>query len=105
MQFRNPDNILTYFLLCLAGTWSGHKLAYEFAEGARGTLITALRRSRLLDNRPSAKVDIERFQREGMTLTEATWTAWIETEKRKRLGLCIYVSYFSTAHVDTADGS
>lgn len=49
---------------------------------------------RLLDCRPSAKGDIERFQREGLTLTEATWTAWIETEKRKRLGLCIYVRCF-----------
>lgn len=84
---------MTYFLLCLAGTWSGHKLAYEFAEGSRGILITALRRSRLLDCRPSAKVDAERFQREGKSPIEASWLSWAETEKKKRLGLSIYVSY------------
>ncbi|KAF4628310.1 hypothetical protein G7Y89_g9842 [Cudoniella acicularis] len=57
---RITDNILIYFLLCLAGTWSGSKQAYEFAEGGRGILITALRRSRILDCRPSARVDVAR---------------------------------------------
>lgn len=89
--FRSSDNILTYFLLCLCGTWSGHKQAYEFAEGGRGILITALRRLRLLDCRPSAKVDAERFQREGLSPVEASWMAWKETEKKRRLGLSIYM--------------
>ncbi|PBP27802.1 C2H2 type zinc finger domain protein [Diplocarpon rosae] len=88
---RSIDNLLTYFLLCLAGTWSGSKHSYEFAEGGRGILVTAARRSRLLDNRPVASVDIGPYQRPGRTQMEAVWLAWIETEKRKRLGLSIYI--------------
>ncbi|CAL3973322.1 unnamed protein product [Diplocarpon coronariae] len=88
---RSIENILTYFLLCLAGTWSGSKHAYEFAEGGRGILVTAARRSRLLDNRPVASIDIEPYQRPGRTQIEAVWFSWIETEKRKRLGLSIYI--------------
>ncbi|TVY67435.1 Zinc finger protein [Lachnellula suecica] len=90
-SLRSVDNIFTYFLLCLAGTWSGHKQAYEFAEGGRGILITALRRARLLDCRPSAKVHMDGFLRQGMSPVEASWLSWVETEKRKRLGLSIYV--------------
>jgi len=37
-------------------------------------------------------MNVERFQRPGVSHIEATWLAWIETEKRKRLGLSIYVS-------------
>ena len=91
-QLRSIDNILTFFLLCLAGTWSGSKQFYEFAEGGRGILVTACRRARLLDCRPSARVDIEQFRRQGISHMQAAWSAWIETEKRKRLGLSIYVS-------------
>ncbi|KAF8849640.1 hypothetical protein BDZ45DRAFT_662909 [Acephala macrosclerotiorum] len=86
---RCVDNILTYFLLCLAGTWSGSKHSYEFAEGGRGILVTACRRSRLLDCRHSAR--IEPNQRSGRSPMDAAWLAWIETEKRKRLGLSIYI--------------
>lgn len=89
LQLRSVDNILTYFLLCLAGTWSGSKHSYEFAEGGRGILVTACRRSRLLDCRPSARIEPE--QRSGRSQLDASWLAWIETEKRKRLGLSIYV--------------
>jgi len=64
---------------------------YEFAEGARGILITACRRCRLLDHRPSARVEPKIFQQQGHEPLEALWLAWIETEKRKRLGLSIYV--------------
>ncbi|KAH8656564.1 fungal-specific transcription factor domain-containing protein [Tricladium varicosporioides] len=88
---RITDNILTYFLLCLAGTWSGSKQAYEFAEGGRGTLITALRRSRILDCRPSARIEVARYQSSNMSQLHAIWLAWAETEKRKRLGLSIYI--------------
>lgn len=91
-QLRTINNVLTYFLLCLAGTWSGSKHSYEFAEGARGILITACRRNRLLDCRPVARVDIETYQKPGRSHLEAIWLAWAETEKRKRLGLSIYVS-------------
>lgn len=90
---RSIDNILTYFLLCLAGTWSGSKHAYEFAEGGRGILVTACRRSRLLDCRPTSRVDMERYQRPGTSNLDATWLAWVDSEKRKRLGLAIYVSW------------
>jgi hypothetical protein len=83
---------MTTFLLCLAGTWSGSKRAYEFAEGGRGTLITACRRARLLDCRPSSRLSHEQFQRPGLSQLDAVWLAWVETEKRKRLGLCVYVS-------------
>lgn len=81
---RSIDNILTLFLFCLSGAWSGNKQLYEFAEGGRGMLVTACRRSRLLDCRPAAKVQNER--------TDAKWLAWVESEKQKRLGLSIYVS-------------
>ena len=91
-QLRSVNNILTFFLLCLAGTWSGSKQFYEFAEGSRGILVTAVRRSRLLDCRPSARIDVEQFQGRGISQTQAAWLAWVETEKRKRLGLSIYVS-------------
>ena len=76
----------------MAGTWSGSKHSYEFAEGGRGILVTACRRSRLLDCRPSASVEIQTYLRPGVSQLEATWLAWAETEKRKRLGLSIYVS-------------
>ncbi|RDW84516.1 hypothetical protein BP6252_02106 [Coleophoma cylindrospora] len=82
-HMRNIDNILTLFLLCLGGAWSGNKQLYEFAEGGRGMLITACRRSRLLDCRPAPSVQNER--------TGTKWLAWVETEKRKRLGLSIYI--------------
>ncbi|KAE9364876.1 hypothetical protein N431DRAFT_431620 [Stipitochalara longipes BDJ] len=88
---RSVDNVLTYFLLCLAGTWSGSKNSYEFAEGGRGILVTACRRCRLLDCRPSASVEIESHVRPGVTQLDAAWLAWVETEKRKRLGLSIYI--------------
>lgn len=91
-QLRDVDNILIFFLFCLAGTWSGSKQFYEFAEGGRGILVTACRRSRLLDCRPSARVEIGRFLQPGISHMQAAWLAWVETEKRKRLGLSIYVS-------------
>lgn len=80
---------MTYFLLCLAGTWSGSKHSYEFAEGGRGILVTACRRSRLLDCRPTSRVEPD--QRSDRSSLASNWMAWIETEKRKRLGLSIYV--------------
>ncbi|KAH1583282.1 hypothetical protein KXX17_000169 [Aspergillus fumigatus] len=71
---RSVENILTLLFLCVSGVWSGHKSAFEFAEGARGILVTACRATRpmrvkLLD----------------------TWTSWIQLEQRKRLGLAIYM--------------
>jgi hypothetical protein len=92
LQLRVPENTLTFCLLCLAGTWSGSKHGYAFAEAARGIIVTACRRGRLLDCRPSSKIPSERYERPGISKIQATWLAWIETEKRKRLGLSIYVS-------------
>lgn len=80
---------MTYFLLCLAGTWSGSKHSYEFAEGGRGILVTACRRSRLLDCRPAPRGEEQNPTR---SQYDSGWMSWIETEKRKRLGLSIYVS-------------
>jgi hypothetical protein len=62
--------------------------------------VTACRRSRLLDCRPSARVEIERFQRPGLSQMQAAWLAWVETEKRKRLGLSIYVSSMFFSPID-----
>lgn len=45
-----------------------------------------------MDCRPAAKVDVKHFQRPGISQLDAFWLAWAETEKRKRLGLSIYVS-------------
>lgn len=88
---RLPENTLTFCLLCLAGTWSGSKQGYAFAEAARGIMVTACRRGRLLDCRSSSKIPAERYFRPGVSKIQATWLAWIETEKRKRLGLSIYI--------------
>ncbi|KAL5313528.1 hypothetical protein ACEPPN_017948 [Leptodophora sp. 'Broadleaf-Isolate-01'] len=88
---RSIDNVLTYFLLCLAGTWSGSKHSYEFAEGGRGILVTACRRARLLDCRPVSRVEIDPYLQPGRSHLEAVWLAWIETERRKRLGMSIYI--------------
>lgn len=85
---RTVDNIFTFLLLCLCGTWSGDKQAYEFAEGSRGILVTASRRCRLMDCRPNRLIPTLRQ----FTMLEAAWRSWIEAERRKRLGLSIYVS-------------
>jgi len=37
-------------------------------------------------------VEIDSYLRPGVAPLEATWLAWAETEKRKRLGFSIYVS-------------
>jgi hypothetical protein len=86
-QLRTVDNLFTFLLLCHAGTWSGHKQAYEFAEGARGIIVTAGRRNRFLDGRPvPLKADMH-----GVDNLKARWFEWIEIERR-RLGMAIYVS-------------
>ena len=90
LQLRSLDSILTYFLLCLAGTWSMSKESYEFAEGSRGVLITACRRMRLLDCRPSS-FDTSKFRNSPFGLEETKWLAWIDNEKSKRLGLSVYM--------------
>jgi hypothetical protein len=72
--------------------WSGNKDAYERAEGDRGILIVACRRCRLLDCRP---IDVayppNRSLFDERRMNEV-WTRWITAEKRKRLGLSVYVS-------------
>jgi hypothetical protein len=90
-QLRSIDNMLTYFLLCLDETWSGSRQSYDAAGGGRGILVTACRRMRLLDCRPCGRHDTGRFQQAGPGTQAATWLAWAEMEKRKRLGLSIYV--------------
>lgn len=84
---RSVENILTFMLLCVTGTWSGDKQAYEFAEGSRGILVTASRRCRLMDCRPNR---ITPLLKQNTTL-EDVWLAWIESERKKRLGLAIYL--------------
>ncbi|RKF65362.1 hypothetical protein OnM2_009017 [Erysiphe neolycopersici] len=84
------DNILAYFLLCLSGTWSGCKQAYQFSEGGRGILVTACRRARLLDGRPRAQERPHHGSNKGSLGSK--WRFWIESEKRRRLGCSIYAS-------------
>lgn len=64
---------------------------FEFAEGVRGILITASRRARLLDCRPASRVNLGSTSLPTNSPGEVEWFSWIETEKRKRLGLSIYV--------------
>jgi hypothetical protein len=83
---------MTTFLLCLAGTWSGSKQAYEFAEGGRGPLITACRRARLLDCRPSSNMPFEDFQRPGSSQLDAIWLASLRIcMSSQRIILCAAV--------------
>jgi len=36
-------------------------------------------------------VEVEAYQRPGVSPLQAVWLAWVETEKRKRLGLSVYI--------------
>ncbi|GFF40321.1 hypothetical protein IFM58399_05887 [Aspergillus lentulus] len=90
-QLRSVANILTLLFLCVSGAWSGHKSAFEFAEGARGILVTACRRCRLLDCRPKPLVTDAGATRPMRVKLLDTWMAWIELEQRKRLGLAIHM--------------
>ncbi|KAL3455812.1 fungal-specific transcription factor domain-containing protein [Aspergillus heterothallicus] len=87
---RETDNILTLLFLCVSAAWCGHKFAFEFAEGARGILVTACRRSRLLDCRlrPSADGETARSMRGRI---HQAWEFWTRSEQRKRLGLSIHM--------------
>ncbi|KAJ8071130.1 hypothetical protein OCU04_001470 [Sclerotinia nivalis] len=90
-HLRILDNIFTLFNLLLAGAWGGSKKMFEFAEGVRGILITASRRARLLDCRPISRVQLDPSSLPRNSPQEIEWFSWIETEKRKRLGLSIYI--------------
>ncbi|KAI9647620.1 hypothetical protein NHQ30_004005 [Ciborinia camelliae] len=90
-HLRILDNIFTLFNLLLAGAWVGSKKMFEFAEGVRGILITAGRRARLLDCRPISRVHLDPSSLPRNTPQEIEWFSWIETERRKRLGLSIYI--------------
>ncbi|KAF4217217.1 hypothetical protein CNMCM5878_006461 [Aspergillus fumigatiaffinis] len=91
LQLRSVENILTLLFLCVSGAWSGHKSAFEFAEGARGILVTACRRCRLLDCRPKPLVTDAGATRPVRAKLLDTWMAWIELEQPKRLGLAIHM--------------
>jgi hypothetical protein len=93
------DNIYSLLNLCLAGAWSGDKIMFEFAEGVRGILVSSSRRARLLDCRPISRVQLDPNTLPRNSPQEIEWLSWIETEKRKRLGLAIYVC---TAHPSLA---
>ncbi|KAL2811877.1 fungal-specific transcription factor domain-containing protein [Aspergillus granulosus] len=86
---RETDNILTLLFLCVAAAWCGHKFAFEFAEGARGILVTACRRCKLLDCRQKLPLsgDAPQSMRARLHLS---WQSWINMEQRKRLGLSIH---------------
>ncbi|KAL4748227.1 fungal-specific transcription factor domain-containing protein [Aspergillus terricola var. indicus] len=88
---RETDNILTLLFLCVSAAWSGHKFAFEFAEGARGILVTACRRCRLLDCRLKPSPDAETSPSMRARLHQS-WQSWIRTEQRKRLALSIYAN-------------
>ncbi|KAL4976294.1 fungal-specific transcription factor domain-containing protein [Aspergillus desertorum] len=86
---REINNILTLLFLCVSAAWSGHKFAFEFAEGARGILVTACRRCRLLDCRLKPSPNAETVPSMRARLHQL-WQSWISTEQRKRLALSIY---------------
>ncbi|CAD6443402.1 9c00934b-a060-4ffd-be6f-0b6ba9a40e9b [Sclerotinia trifoliorum] len=90
-HLRILDNIFSLFNLLVAGAWGGSKKMFEFAEGVRGILITASRRARLLDCRPISRVQLDPSSLPRSSPQEIEWFSWIETEKRKRLGLSIYI--------------
>ncbi|GAM43400.1 C2H2 type zinc finger domain protein [Talaromyces pinophilus] len=85
------DNILTLLFLCLSGAWCGHKAAFEFAEGARGILVTASRRCKLLDCRPKPLLSDTQQPRNMRTRLNDSWRSWVKLEQRKRLGLSIFM--------------
>ncbi|PQE21779.1 hypothetical protein CJF30_00010990 [Rutstroemia sp. NJR-2017a BBW] len=89
-HLRVIDNIYSLLNLCLAGAWSGDKIMFEFAEGVRGILVSSSRRARLLDCRPISRVQLDPDTLPRHSPQEIEWLSWIETEKRKRLGLAIY---------------
>jgi hypothetical protein len=72
--------------------WIGQKMAYERAEGDRGELVVSCRRYQLLDCRVKQQNTSQPPSRRGRKRIEEAWVEWIDTEQRKRLGLCIYVS-------------
>jgi hypothetical protein len=72
--------------------WVGQKLAYERAEGDRGELVVSCRRFQLLDCRMKHQHASRTPSRRNRKRIEEAWMEWIDTEQRKRLGLCIYVS-------------
>ena len=82
------DNIFGLLLVCIAGTWSSDRESYEFAEGFRGVLVTTSRRCRLLDCRPNPR---ENENYKNLRVLDQIWYSWVDVERRKRLGLAIYV--------------
>lgn len=84
---------MTLLFLCISGAWCGHKIAFEFAEGARGILVTASRRCKLLDCRPKPLLSDMQQPRSMRTRLNDSWKNWVKLEQRKRLGLCIFVRF------------
>lgn len=87
-QLDDFDHIFALTLLTLTATWSGRSEMYRRVEADRGTLVFACRSSRLLDNRykaPSADTVALIPDR------DRAWRQWIHAERRKRLGLMIYL--------------
>ena len=85
------EHILTLFLLSLVAIWSGHLEAYRRAEMDRGVLVSACRRSGLLDCRSGVHQNQKTMPKYGQESLNSSWIQWIEMETRRRLGLSIYI--------------
>lgn len=72
--------------------WLGHKTAYERAEGDRGELTVYCQRGQLLDCRRKKTSASQSSSGQKRKSASGTWMEWAQDEKRKRLGLSIYVS-------------
>lgn len=90
-QLKKTEHILTLFLLSMTATWSGHTKAYQSAETDRGVLVSACRRSHLLDCLRGRRHDRKLTAIYGQEKLYQSWLGWIEMERRKRLGISIYI--------------
>ena len=82
------------FLCTMSATWSGRQAAYCRAELDRGVLALTCRNNHLLVSRltePVVAVSTPRSSTSQASDLELRWLRWVDTERRKRLGICIYL--------------
>ena len=82
------------FLCTLTATWSGRQATYCRAELDRGVLALACRNNHLLVSKladPVVAASTPRSSASHSSDLEHRWLRWIDTERRKRVGICIYL--------------
>lgn len=99
-QLCSPENLLAFLLVSFSAMWVGQKAAFERAECDRGELAVYCRRGQLLDCRMKPNTSPQLQSRSNRNRCEEVWTNWIAGEQKKRLGLCIYVSFLSAEPKD-----